>query len=1466
MIFKRFCTCSLGLAVLVLLAGCGGGSSNNSGGNSGGNTTNPTVTSVSPTSVMAGSGSLTLTVNGTGFTSGTTVEVGGIADQTTYVSATQLTATVSAAQLATGGQLSVIVVNGSSSSGSGTPVNLQVTNPAPTITAVSPTVELAAAASPVVTITGTGFVSSTVIQVNGSNRTTTFANTGQVSVALTAADVASSGTLSLTAVNPAPGGGTSAAATLPVNNPLPGLGKLSAATVLTSATAPVTITITGSNYVTNSTVLLNGNVRTTTYISPTQISFQLAAADLATAQQFTVAVMNPAPGGGTNSAGTLLILQSTPAPTISSVSPTQFIVGSQQSSITVYGTNFFQTVGLNTYFVTATVQWNGTPLTTQFISPFNGSPYITATVPANLLTATGTANITVSSTTSTPSVSNSLPVTIVNPPPPTLTSIYPAGGPIDTATSVTLQGTGFTQNSTVALNGTTIPSTYEGSTELTATIPASSVTLPGNVNLTVTTPAPGGGTTAPLSFTAYLGITNNDMLYNATDGLLYASIPGSVSGMGNSVVGIDPVTGNIQRQLFAGSNPNKLALSTDGTQLFVGLDGAGAVAQISLSSGQVVNQFSLATTSNGTNSTVTADYLAAVPGAPNSVAVSSSQNVVTIYDSGVPRPGRSSSLTGTPYGYYFGALSFGASSSTLYVTSGNGQIGQMTVGSTGITAGSVLFTSSSSYYAQTNTIQFDNGNLYLSNGEVISASTGTLLGTFYATSSTVATGSVVSDSSLGRAFVAYSSIDSSIAQVLAFDETTFNQTGSISLNDIENASYPYAAEKIVRWGQNGVAINTPTQIYIFESSVVKDLSPSPADLAVTLTAPSTASTGAAITYTVKITNNGPNQAQDATLSLALDSSLIVNSVTPSQGTCGTGTTFACDLGQVANGSSVTVTVSATPTTSGTLAGVANVTSVSYDPTTTNNQATSSTTVTGTVYSPAPTLASISPALVQAGSPDFTLAVNGAGFNASSVVSLNGTALTTSYVNPTQLTAEVDATMIANYGWAAVTVSNPSPGGGTSQVTPLTIYDVLDVTLNSILYDRFTQMIYGTVPGGSSSVTGNSIVAINPVTGGLGTPVLIGSQPTVMAETSDGDNLFVALAGSDSLAQFNLINQSAVATIPVTYTPSGGTAGAVTPASLSVMPGNDKTLAMNFTNTWGNFGIFQITGDTGAFLPNLSGIYEGQTPVFATPTEIYSASSNTLYRYTVSATGLNLLDTTELSGMGGTQPGFDFVGGLLYGGGGGIANPTTTPPAQIATLALPEFYATGITESGVGAVADPSTQKDFVMEENAAGTWEYALARFNTTTYLPETVALMPQSASTIETTWTMLRWGQAGLALLSVPQNSISPQATAQLILLEGPFVTPQLLGANSAATLASSSTTSVTHGAGNTMLTLTGSNFAPGVAVTWNGSYRTTTIVDAAHVTVAIPASDLATAGSGSLVATNPGATASNTLTVTIN
>jgi hypothetical protein len=151
------------------------------------------------------------------------VQVGTTAEPTSYISATQLSAIVPATQLASGAQLAVAVVNGSVSSGSSTPNYLRVDNPAPIIASVSPTSEVTGAALPVITVTGTGFVPTTVIHVNGSERATTFISSTQVSLALTAADLSVAASLSLTAVNPAPGGGTSATATEAVvaSNPTP---------------------------------------------------------------------------------------------------------------------------------------------------------------------------------------------------------------------------------------------------------------------------------------------------------------------------------------------------------------------------------------------------------------------------------------------------------------------------------------------------------------------------------------------------------------------------------------------------------------------------------------------------------------------------------------------------------------------------------------------------------------------------------------------------------------------------------------------------------------------------------------------------------------------------------------------------------------------------------------------------------------------------------------------------------------------------------------------------------------------------------------------------------------------------------------------------------------------------------------------------------------------------------------------
>jgi FG-GAP-like repeat/Abnormal spindle-like microcephaly-assoc'd, ASPM-SPD-2-Hydin len=74
---------------------------------------------------------------------------------------------------------------------------------------------------------------------------------------------------------------------------------------------------------------------------------------------------------------------------------------------------------------------------------------------------------------------------------------------------------------------------------------------------------------------------------------------------------------------------------------------------------------------------------------------------------------------------------------------------------------------------------------------------------------------------------------------------------------------------------------------------------------------------------------------------------------------------------------------------------------------------------------------LEPTSVAPGGAGFTLTVNGTGFVSGSKVNWNGTALPTSFVSSSRLTASVPGTDVASAGSGWVTVTNPAPGGGTS---------------------------------------------------------------------------------------------------------------------------------------------------------------------------------------------------------------------------------------------------------------------------------------------------------------------------------------------------------------------------------------------------------------------------------------------------
>jgi len=107
--------------------------------------------------------------------------------------------------------------------------------------------------------------------------------------------------------------------------------------------------------------------------------------------------------------------------------------------------------------------------------------------------------------------------------------------------------------------------------------------------------------------------------------------------------------------------------------------------------------------------------------------------------------------------------------------------------------------------------------------------------------------------------------------------------------------------------------------------------------------------GVNVTYTVTVTNSGPQSATGVMLSDQLPAGMTFISAAPSQGSC-TGTSIVtCDLGAMASGGSATVTIIAMNTSVGTkanMATVSNTGSAEYDNNLINNIATTTTTVTG----------------------------------------------------------------------------------------------------------------------------------------------------------------------------------------------------------------------------------------------------------------------------------------------------------------------------------------------------------------------------------------------------------------------------------------------------------------------------------------------------------------------------------------
>ena len=451
----------------------------------------PVVSSMTPTTAVAGASGFTLTVNGASFVSGATVVFNAVAKSTTFVGATQLTAAISASDIATGGSYPVVVTNPAPGGGASGTLTFTVTNPAPTLSSLSPSSVVAGSGAVNVTLSGSGFVSTSSATFNGSARTTTFVGQGQLTIALAATDTQSAGTGTIAVTNPTPGGGTSGGVTFTIAsaNPVPVLSSMTPTSAATGGSG-FTLGVSGSSFVSTSSVLFNGAAMATTFVSSTQLTAAIPSSALVTAGTYPVAVSNPTPGGGISSSLSFTVATANPVPSITSLTPSSVTAGSGAVNVTVGGSGFLSS---------STATFNGSARTATFVS----SSQLTLALTSTDTQLSGSYPIVATNPSPGGGASNSFTFTVVAPNPvPVLGSLSPTSVTAGASGfTLTANGSSFVSGATVLFNSLAKTTTFVSSTQLAAAISSSDVATAGSFPVAVTNPSPGGGTSGTVTFT-----------------------------------------------------------------------------------------------------------------------------------------------------------------------------------------------------------------------------------------------------------------------------------------------------------------------------------------------------------------------------------------------------------------------------------------------------------------------------------------------------------------------------------------------------------------------------------------------------------------------------------------------------------------------------------------------------------------------------------------------------------------------------------------------------------------------------------------------------------------------------------------------------------------------------------------------------------------------------------------------------
>jgi outer membrane protein assembly factor BamB len=262
-----------------------------------------TLTSISPSAVVAGAASFTLTLTGTNFSKNSIVIFNTAAQPTTFVSPTQLTATIDASMLATPeqGMVTVESSNQENAQVSGS-VTLLVLSPGPdpTVAGLAPGSAIVGSPGFTLTVNGDNFTIGSVVLWGGAPLATFLVSPSQLTASINASQLTVVGTTPVSVQaysNP----------NAPISNavnftvaPVPPLTLNSVfPSVITKGGSDFTLTALGLSFAPNAVINWNGTALTTSQVSSSVLRATVPATDIAAPGAASITVQN---GSGVSSA------------------------------------------------------------------------------------------------------------------------------------------------------------------------------------------------------------------------------------------------------------------------------------------------------------------------------------------------------------------------------------------------------------------------------------------------------------------------------------------------------------------------------------------------------------------------------------------------------------------------------------------------------------------------------------------------------------------------------------------------------------------------------------------------------------------------------------------------------------------------------------------------------------------------------------------------------------------------------------------------------------------------------------------------------------------------------------------------------------------------------------------------------------------------------------------------------------